>query len=395
MSVQQAPPTRLADSRQHRRQLLKQYQSRIAVNPALSRVIVSNQGNKSRAFYRWFKYKEGFSARLIEYVLARFGTAPGRILDPFAGCGAALFCGRDAGWDSIGIELLPLGVLAIRSRLVAESVPRAEFLEAVGEFERQDWESIADPSLTFPHLTITRSAFPPKTERAIAAFRTYVRDKIRNPRIRELFNAACLSVLESVSFTRKDGQYLRWDSRAPRQLPGKKFSKGPIFSLPVALRKQFDMMLADMGTGALFPLAETAAGCIDVHEGSCLQELPSLESRNVDLVVTSPPYCNRYDYTRTYALELAYLGVDEDRLKELRQSLLSCTVENRAKVEELRQQYREQGDPTPLDRALSALKNRLRCRKCCRCSMKRPGAGSSTIPTSRGWSAITFWKWPS
>ncbi len=48
-------------------------------------------------------------------------------------------------------------------------------------------------------------------------------------------------------------------------------------------------------------------------------------------IVTSPPYCNRYDYTRTYALELALLGADERVVSQLRQDMLSCTVENRAK----------------------------------------------------------------
>ena len=49
------------------------------------------------------------------------------------------------------------------------------------------------------------------------------------------------------------------------------------------------------------------------------------------MIITSPPYCNRYDYTRTYALELALLGVDEAGLVKLRQEMLSCTVENRVK----------------------------------------------------------------
>jgi DNA modification methylase len=49
------------------------------------------------------------------------------------------------------------------------------------------------------------------------------------------------------------------------------------------------------------------------------------------VVITSPPYCNRYDYTRTYALELALLGVTHEGLIKLRQEMLSCTVENRAK----------------------------------------------------------------
>jgi len=60
-------------------------------------------------------------------------------------------------------------------------------------------------------------------------------------------------------------------------------------------------------------------------------ELPKLESNSIDLVITSPPYCNRYDYTRTYALELALLGVDKAKLSKLRQELLSYTVENREK----------------------------------------------------------------
>jgi DNA modification methylase len=70
---------------------------------------------------------------------------------------------------------------------------------------------------------------------------------------------------------------------------------------------------------------------IEILEGSCLDILPKLKTKDFDFVITSPPYCNRYDYTRTYALELALLGVDEKKIRELRQAMLSCTVENRDK----------------------------------------------------------------
>jgi DNA modification methylase len=59
--------------------------------------------------------------------------------------------------------------------------------------------------------------------------------------------------------------------------------------------------------------------------------MPEIPKASYNCIVTSPPYCNRYDYTRTYALELALLGVDEAGLVKLRQEMLSCTVENRAK----------------------------------------------------------------
>jgi len=68
-----------------------------------------------------------------------------------------------------------------------------------------------------------------------------------------------------------------------------------------------------------------------------------MRSGSVDLVITSPPYCNRYDYTRTYALELAFLGYDDADVKELRQRLLSCTVENREKEQQLQALYATRG----------------------------------------------------
>jgi len=81
---------------------------------------------------------------------------------------------------------------------------------------------------------------------------------------------------------------------------------------------------------ALFPILEHH-GNVKVIQGSCLDILPTLETASFDGLVTSPPYANRYDYTRTYALELAMLGVDENELRLLRQAMVSCTVENKDK----------------------------------------------------------------
>src|SRR5262249_36973846 len=72
-------------------------------------------------------------------------------------------------------------------------------------------------------------------------------------------------------------------------------------------------------------------GTIKLFPGSCLEVLRTFQESTYSAIVTSPPYCNRYDYTRTYALELAMLDVDEQALTALRQRMLSCTVENRPK----------------------------------------------------------------
>ena len=64
-----------------------------------------------------------------------------------------------------------------------------------------------------------------------------------------------------------------------------------------------------------------------------------LPSASYDMVITSPPYANRYDDTRTYALELAWLGYGQDAFVVMRQSMLSATVENRSKKDWLQEAY--------------------------------------------------------
>ena len=93
----------------------------------------------------------------------------------------------------------------------------------------------------------------------------------------------------------------------------------------------------------------------DIHliEGSCLKEIPLLEDNSFDLIMTSPPYCNRYDYTRTYALELAFIGYNDEILKHLRQTLLSATVENKSKREILLKDYFANGRAKTFTAALN------------------------------------------
>src|SRR3989442_3643378 len=90
--------------------------NRLLVDNSLTRGLVSFQANKARAIYRWFKYKEAFSAGLIEYLLNKYRIANGILLDPFAGSGTALFAAGGLGMKAEGIELLPLGRTVIATK---------------------------------------------------------------------------------------------------------------------------------------------------------------------------------------------------------------------------------------------------------------------------------------
>ncbi len=330
-----------------REELLERFSDRIRTNPDLHRALVSDKANR-RARFRWILYREAFSEALARDVVERYSPRGGVVLDPFAGVGTALFAALARGCRAVGIELLPVGAFAMEARESAEQVDPGTFCRCVGDVEGADWTARAGPAHAFPHIPITRGAFSQETEAGIAAFRAHCA-ALPDPHVRRLFHCACLGILESVSFTRKDGQYLRWDARAPRPRTRGRFRKPRIDEFNDAITRRLRRIADDLEGGAR---RGSRAGVVELLRGSCLELLPAMPGDGVDLVLTSPPYCNRYDYTRTYALELAYLGLGDDDVKRLRQAMLSCTVENAAKVGDLRRHYAGLGRQADFDRAM-------------------------------------------
>jgi DNA modification methylase len=314
------------------KQLQSHFQSKFLVQPSLTRLLVSFQANKTRPIYRWYKYKEAFSASLVELLCQKYGVTQGKVLDPFAGSGTALFATSDIGIDADGIELLPIGqqIIDIKKLLDAEFTPD-DFERLKTWLNLQVWKEFKK-EVTLPELRITKGAYSQETQTAIEQYIEACNQE--NTSVKSILHLALLCVLESVSYTRKDGQYLRWDYRSGRGQGKKPFNKGRILEFDHAITHKINEIINDLEPSTqqleLFS-SKKIQGQIDLRKGSCLDLMPSLPSAAYDAVITSPPYCNRYDYTRTYALELALLGISEQELINLRQEMLSCTVENRPK----------------------------------------------------------------
>lgn len=331
-----SPPVSSSDRKQARLALYHRYANKLSINRELNRSLVSFQANRKTPFYRWLKYKEGFSSELVQYFLEKFrpsSSTPPRILDPFAGAGTTLTTAAKSGWHATGIELLPVGVASIRARLSADRVNVRSFQHHLRRLESFPLEAYSNGGFRFPHLRITEKAFPAKTEKALSGYFPFL-EAIKDKDVHFLFWFACLAVLEDIGYTRKDGQYLRWDFRSGRALKSK-FNKGVIHDFRTAVTSKLQDILWDI-------MGRNGGICsrhVKVIEGSCLSELPRLPDNRFNLAVTSPPYCNRYDYTRTYALELAFMNHDETAIKNLRQELLSCTVENKCKRQKLAGEY--------------------------------------------------------
>lgn len=305
--------------------LVRHYKKKLAVLPFLTRRIVSFQANRNKPCYRWYKFKESFSADLVEYLLKEY-KIKGKILDPFAGVGTSLFAASRLGIVSDGIELLPVAQEIIGARLtLQEGMSNAERTTLKHWADACPWKH-CKARLSLNVLRITQGAYPSVTVDAIERYLTAI--QVESSKIIAILKFALLCVLESVSYTRKDGQYLRWDYRARKRATS--FDKGTIVEFAPAIGAKIYEILSDtMLTSHDSNLLATSN--ITLQGGSCLDIMPKLPSNSYDAIITSPPYCNRYDYTRTYALELALLGLNDAEVIALRQKMLSCTVENRHK----------------------------------------------------------------
>ena len=71
------------------KKLEKRFRDKLIVNNDLKRTLVSFQANKKTPGYRWYKFKEGYSSALVDYVLDKLDIKSGKILDPFAGSGTS------------------------------------------------------------------------------------------------------------------------------------------------------------------------------------------------------------------------------------------------------------------------------------------------------------------
>ncbi|MDR2691496.1 MAG: site-specific DNA-methyltransferase [Dysgonamonadaceae bacterium] len=335
------------------------------VSNDFNRQSVSYQLSKNNCLHRWLKYKEGFSADLVKKLLLEFEIQVGdTVLDPFVGSGTTSLVCQMQGINSIGFDILPMSTIAIEAKQSVYQYDLTEIKQLISEIENLLMPE--NYSKRTPYITITDGAYPENTEKEIAFFTEWNENSKYSKQAKNLITLCILNSLEKVSYTAKDGQFLRWDYRSKKMMESAEYrkkngktplvirlDKGNLPTLKQSLLEELNSVFQDIGS--IQKNARPNETNLQFIQGNALYELPKHEDNTLSGVITSPPYCNRYDYTRTYALELAYLGITDEKIKRLRQELLSCTVENKPKIDCIRENYAALGRKNDFDRILKII----------------------------------------
>ena len=350
-----------------RQELEKKYEPILEVTKKFDRRSVSYQLSKKDTLHSWLKYKEGFSADLVNTLLDDMGAVPGdTVMDPFMGSGTTALVCQMRGINSIGYDIMPISGVSIAAKANVMKYDVEEINKLISDFS--DLIMPEDYSGRTPYITITNTAYPEYNERFIQFASDWIEHSSYSKEAKNLFTLCVINSLERCSYTSKSGQYLSWDSRSKkvieanieRERTGRKLlpqhhCREVVENIKDAVTDELQHVLSDIKMIQSNGYSETQA-TIDYKQNSVLFELPQIADNYLKGVITSPPYCNRYDYTRTYALELVYLGIGEETIKEMRQALLSCTVESKPKIEALRAHYTAIGAKNRFEYIYSTIK---------------------------------------
>ena len=276
--------------------------------------LISPRQDLAKPIYNWHSFKHSYSKALVSNLLKEFRVKKGSwVMDPFCGGGTTLLACKDFKVNSRGFDILPFSVFL--SNVKTRNYDVNDLAIAKHKFVRY-----RPPTSEFPALadiSIARKAFSPIVRDELVQIKQQI-EEIGDPKVRDFYNLGMLSILESVSNTTKAGGFLR--IKKQRALRGK---------TKEAFISRIDSMISDVKTvaqnGARNDISVSAA-----HGDA--RKIPS--QRLFDAVITSPPYPNRHDYTRIYALELLFDFVKSNAdIKKIRYETLRSHVEARKKYD--------------------------------------------------------------
>ena len=283
--------------------------------------------------HQWYRFVLSFPPHLVRHYLTRFGIEPGQVvLDPFCGTGTTLVECKKRGVNSVGIEANPIAHFATSvkttwdiepEKLVNHALTVARRTKAILRDEglavsdaetRTDWAS--NPLLPLCQLNerqaklLIRGSISPlplhKTIRLLSAIEDQG-DPKHTKYERLALAAALVTRIGNLRFGPEVGV------TSPK-------SDAPVVDCWL---DNVRSMAADLGTVSSRRFVETLALRADarsVHE--------TVAHESVDAVITSPPYPNEKDYTRTTRLESVLLGFLKDRgdLQALKRSLVKSNT---------------------------------------------------------------------
>lgn len=247
--------------------------------------------NMKLPVHRWFRYSAGFSAAWVESVLKDHKALA--VLDPFVGSGTVCVVSDKLRISSYGVEAHP-------------------FVFRLGQGKLSWGEGVVEFEAAISKLTVTAEKIRESVRLSEAndlIVKCYSEESLRDlhsvkaaylklsPKWTEKVNALVFLAINSILRATSHVGTAQWQYVLPNK------TKARVTSPYDALRLQAKMMVDDMQ--AMQNESPISKAVLLPTDSRTLEGVPD---KSIDLVITSPPYANNYDYADATRLEMSFWG---------------------------------------------------------------------------------------
>ena len=267
--------------------------------------------------HRWFTYPAGYSHKFVEAKINEYGLTRGStVADPFLGTGTTSVAAKMMGVNSVGIEAHSFVHWVAKTKMffyhdldelsgsVNEVTLQAQTL--MGEIE---WSDIWPP--------LVYKCFTDDNLEQLAALRRAILEFNGESHVRDFLKLALTSTLRIVTTAGAGWPYI-----APSKYHSRKTDKSAL----VEFQARCHLMMTDIQQTQTLGIPYSSH---DVLLGDARKFASYADDETIDLVVTSPPYLNNYDYADRTRLETYFWGIYEswaDITREVRDNLIMAAT---------------------------------------------------------------------
>ncbi|MEO1591196.1 MAG: DNA methyltransferase [Cyanobacteria bacterium J06632_22] len=276
---------------------------------------------EDRAAHCWYRFILSYPPHLVRDYLQKLAlTADHRVLDPFCGTGTTVVECQKQGIPSVGTEANPMAYFA--SSVKTDWSPAPDTLltlaDQIAAASQHDLATHQGPLKTLPDAAqkvILKGSISPRPLHKTLLLLHHIRTQAPLTQAPHLKLALAKAVIDHIS-------NLRFGPEVGIKKPK---DDAPVFDL---WQQQVEQIAQDLVQLQRAPLGRPPAARI--YQADARQIHTVLPPQSIDAVITSPPYPNEKDYTRTTRLESVLLGFiqTKQQLRILKQDLLRSNSRN-------------------------------------------------------------------